>query len=448
MVFDQIRSRLGSTSPTIVGDTADILAVLTRQVLSDVVSCRAVVRLRKRIWKMPDLRVCCNFEELEDIQEEWDKFIESINGEIYLTYDWCRVWWKYYGKGRELQIFIFRNSNGICGVLPVFREKIWLGPFYINAVKIVGTDFTPITVTLPIEKDSMADIIQTFIDQLAQKWPWDVLHIGPICGRYQSFDDLVCAIGKSAVYKSDAKINPRDVQTYFSVANTWEEQVGNLVKSEQKNVKKKYHRLLERGIPVESVIATEQNLVQVFDEFVRIHQSYWQKFGQPGHFASWPLSYEFHKEVSGAQLKKARLRLHEILVDNKCIGISYRYKYGDTYYCYLYSREDSIKVDFKLIEFAECVKHAQGENIKYLDSMRGIYDYKLRMGGQLLQVKNVFVSPNKYSALIRVACFRTFASVLDICYSKLWRRRIGPRLKIKMGAFSRIWLRTNMLSYL
>ena len=71
------------------------------------------------------------FDALANMQQEWDDFIESVGGEIFLTYDWCRIWWKYYGHKRDLTIFVFRNGGEICGILPLFREKIWIGPLSI-----------------------------------------------------------------------------------------------------------------------------------------------------------------------------------------------------------------------------------------------------------------------------------------------------------------------------
>jgi len=91
-----------------------------------------------------------DFEACSGIREEWDFLVEALEGEIFLTYDWCRVWWKYYGKGRKLLILVFRCQGKVVGLLPVFHERIWLGPLSSRVVKIVGTDFTPITVTIPI----------------------------------------------------------------------------------------------------------------------------------------------------------------------------------------------------------------------------------------------------------------------------------------------------------
>jgi CelD/BcsL family acetyltransferase involved in cellulose biosynthesis len=78
-----------------------------------------------------------SFDELASMQQEWDNFVESVGSEIFLTFDWCRIWWKYYGKNRTLRVFVFRINNELLGIIPLFFEKIWLGLVPIRTVKIV-----------------------------------------------------------------------------------------------------------------------------------------------------------------------------------------------------------------------------------------------------------------------------------------------------------------------
>ena len=39
-----------------------------------------------------------SFDELQRLREPWDRLALKAGSEIFLTYDWCRIWWKYYGK--------------------------------------------------------------------------------------------------------------------------------------------------------------------------------------------------------------------------------------------------------------------------------------------------------------------------------------------------------------
>lgn len=361
------------------------------------ISSRSLPKCNKVGSDKIELQVFSSFTELSDIQNEWDDFIESIKGEIFLTYDWCRIWWKYYGHRRNLFIFTFRYQERLCGILPLFLEKIWMGPFLVRTIKMIGSDFLPVALTIPIKEEFLHEVVHCFIDELRKRYRFDIMHIGPICGKYDSFDTLRKSLSETIDKNYHIRSKISDQQTYFKVANNWEEQVANLSYKQRSNMKRQYERVLKQGIRIESIPANEKNLSQVFDNFVQMHQSHWQELGYPGHFMAWPLSYEFHREVSSIQFDKRRLRLYEIRVDNKCLGYNYAYKFGETYYRFLYARttqEAVSKYDFSKIDFAEMVKRALIENVKWFDSMRGEYDFKAKLGGETLPIKNLFIISN------------------------------------------------------
>ena len=391
-----------------------------------------------------------SFDHLTSMQQEWDQFIESIKGEVFLTYDWCRVWWKYYGNHRDLMIFIFRNGGTICGILPVFRESIRLGPFCIRAIKIVGTDFIPIAVSIPIKPDLMDQVIRMFFDELNLKVNWDILHLGAISGRYKEFDNLVAVCKKNLKDHYAIQTKTSDVQTYYKIADSLEEQIASLSKVERKRLRRTFKELDTLGISLNSSFASGSNLTNFFDSFYRMHQLRWQQEGKAGHFVAWPSSYEFHKEISLIQLKYNRLRLQEIKLNNRPVGYKYAYKFGETYFAFLDSRAEielSPHISFFRIAFSEQLKEARKEKVEWIDSMRGKYEHKLQLGGQLFPIKSIYIHSKKLYPLLRISLFRSFAWALTICYYKIWRARIAPRLSITPRPFWEFWIRTHILSY-
>ena len=83
-----------------------------------------------------NIEVFQSFDDAKALQKEWDEFIARIDGEIFLTYDWCRIWWKYYGRGRDLKIFVMRQDGAIIAILPVFLEKLGIAPFGLRVVQV------------------------------------------------------------------------------------------------------------------------------------------------------------------------------------------------------------------------------------------------------------------------------------------------------------------------
>lgn len=183
-----------------------------------------------------------SFEKLAAMQEEWDNFTESVDGGIFMTYDWLRVWWKYYGKKRALRIFVFRFNGSLVGILPVFLENFRFGPLRINAIKIVGIDFMPVTVYLPIKEKFIEQIIHLFINHLNSQFSYDLLYLGAICGLYKSLDKLLFSLKKNLPDFYHVENKKAGVQTYFKLYESFDKQIANLSKRERKKNAKNLQR--------------------------------------------------------------------------------------------------------------------------------------------------------------------------------------------------------------
>ncbi|MFC1635875.1 GNAT family N-acetyltransferase [Planctomycetota bacterium] len=397
---------------------------------------------------MLKLGVYRSFDQLQMFCEPWDRLALSAGSEIFLTYDWCRIWWKYYGKNRELIVLIFQNENDLVGIIPLFYETIWLGPMPVKAVRLVGSDHTLSHFSLLLLSDYIKEVVKGLSDFL-RKEKWDILHLGPIAGLYEHHDEFREALkqsfyGSCSVLKEDG-----GVQTYYKLARTWEEQFAGLKKQERKRIRRSYKKIDSEGLTLTSELASIGNLNEKFREFVHTHQRFWQHLGKAGHFGDWPDSYEFHREGARAQLKHNRLRLIEIRLSDNCYAYKYGYRFGKRHFEVLPGRSQSKSlshINLGRITFAEEAKNAIQDGVQYIDSMRGRYEYKLRLGGELFRISNIYVVPKRISVEVRVRAFRALARLLNLCYYRIWRLKIAPRLPLKPRPLWRIWIRTNTFS--
>jgi len=389
-----------------------------------------------------------SFDELAPMQQEWDNFVESVGGEIFLTYDWCRIWWKYYGKNRTLRVFVFRINNELLGIIPLFFEKIWLGPVFVRAVKIVGSDFTIAQFSLPIDGKHLKHVVREFFNSIS-RYRWDIIHIGPLAGLFEHRQDLETTFRESLVNKHTMLSNTKCDQTYFLLPNKWDDYLASLKKGERWDIKRSYSALQPDKIPLTSAFASVNDFDQIFEGFVEMHQSYWQSIGKLGHFGDWPSSRAFHKEVAVAQLIRDRLRLLEVTSGNQSLGYEYNYKLGDRYFEFLNARstaEDLTKISLGRVVFCEQAKKALTEGVKSIDSMQGRYEHKLRLGGALYPCRSLYIIRNKLSSMIKVSIFRALASLLDLFYYRIWFCRLAAKLPLKRNPLWRIWIKTCFFS--
>jgi CelD/BcsL family acetyltransferase involved in cellulose biosynthesis len=389
---------------------------------------------------------CYNsFEQAGFMKDQWDSFVEAICGDIFLTYDWCRIWWKFYGKNRDLKVFIFRNNGKLVGIIPLFFERIRLGPVSVRAAKIVGSDFTLAQFSLPLADGYIRPAVKKLYE-LISKDTCDIIHIGPVAGLYSRCDELKNSLTEFFGNSHYVLLENKNVQTYFEIANDWESQLSGISKAERKHIKQSYKHLSESSRVITSNYANSDDFEKIFNEFVKTHQSHWNKLGKAGHFEDWPDARDFHLEMAKTQLQKGRLKLLKVTAGQRCLGYEYSYKLGDIYFAILSARPEENKagkLSLGKIIFGEFVKKSMHEKIKYIDSMQGKYEHKLRLGGKLFHIKSIYVMPRKNSAKLRVYLFRLCARLLNLYYYKLWYCRIAPKLSLARKPLWKTWIRTN-----
>jgi CelD/BcsL family acetyltransferase involved in cellulose biosynthesis len=390
-----------------------------------------------------------NFEEMSSLQQEWDDFIESIQGEIFLTYDWCRLWWSYYGIGRRLIIYVFRNSGRIVGILPIFWERVWLGPFSARLVKIVSSDFSPVTLSFPVACEWVETVLESLVDNLGRILKWDAIYFGPISGKDGSAESIY-RFSKSRVAEDyEVRVSTNGVQSYIPIEGDWEAQIASLSKGQRKHVRRAFRDIISKNITITMNTASEADLVGVFEDFVKMHQAMWQKRFKPGHFKAWSCSHDFHRKLAEVQLRQGRLRLLQIFFNGVCVDTEYIFKFGEQYCWFLNGRVEWLyekRIDFKWIALKEIVQLACSEGVSCVDAMRGKYEYKGLIGAKSLPIRHIFILPRGIFSRVRINLFRINAFFVNIVYMKIYRSRIAPRFRIVPGYFWHPWIKSENIN--
>jgi CelD/BcsL family acetyltransferase involved in cellulose biosynthesis len=389
-----------------------------------------------------------SFEELAEIRQKWDELAQLSGAEVFLTFDWCRLWWKYYGAGRTLRVFVFTAADGLVGVVPLFSEAIRLWPVWVKAVKVVGSDFTMPQFGLPIKREYILPVVRRLYGKLRDE-QWDILHIGPLSGLYKSYELLRTAFKESFGDTHLVLTRSQNLQTVFRLAESWDGYLSCL-DSKRRSAFKRHYRLAQKaaggdGDSITTERADGENLPEMLGEFMRMHQSHWQKLRRLGHFGDWPRSEQFHRELAEAGLQQQRLRLVRIAAGQQLLGYKYGYIFGNTYVDFLDARVEPQGpggIGPGRIMYGEMIKQAIQEKAVYIDSMQGIYKHKLEMGGELVDVQNLWVICRQPVRRLRVRLFRWLAYLWNLVYFRVWYQKVACRLPLRRKGLRSSWIRS------
>lgn len=388
-------------------------------------------------------KVYTSFHELYDIQEEWDKFLLDMNGDIYLSFDWCRVWWKCYGKGRELKIFLYYNDDTLVGIIPVFIEKLKLIPSWLRIAKIVGSDFTIVMVSPPVQMNYAEEIFQQLINHLLYRYRCDAIWLGPVSENSDTLSFLRSAsagFSKSEIVMHEKIHSP---YTVFNLSNSFESYLVSLKKRQRGNYKRD-NNLLKKSFKIRMDVLED---TEEFEDFVKLHESQWQADGKMGHFKDWPLGYEFNKALASVQSQKGRFRLIRLKADDRAVSYQLCFVFGKTLYWRLPARTSGPEWNrFGLgrLGLIKMIKWAILKGYKTIEAGAGHYDYKIKSGGVEHNLTTVLIMQNKWIVRQRVRIFSFMSDILNLFYYKKWFLRIAPKLPFKRVPLWKLWIRTHL----
>src|SRR5260370_26534252 len=286
----------------------------------------------------PRCRIETSFDGLDSLREQWDRAVLELGGTHYMSDDWSRLWWQFYGANKDLRLFIFYSGDEIVAIVPLYIDSIGLAPFGLKLARLVGANAPPRVFDPPVHKAYASQVWEAIVTHLFARQRCDLLSFGPFSEHYQPAFSLQQVVEAHPELVRQPVTVQRGVRTVFPLPSTYEEYFNSLDSKERK-IRRKRLRELENARPVRTeVVRNSGSVEKEFEEFVRQHTSQWAGEGRPGHFHAWPNALEFHRALVGAQGRLGRLRFIKLMAGDQVAANQYTFAFGKTLYAELPAR--------------------------------------------------------------------------------------------------------------
>jgi len=344
------------------------------------------------------------FNEFLNLKDRWnDCLVQSLDNNIFSTWEWLSIWWKHFGEGKKLVILLVEGEKEILAIAPfVYSEHSFLGVGNLKKISFVGSpesDYNSF-----ILKEKKVKSVELIFDYLNKHIDWDYLELEDIPENSATMD-LLRMMPLKKQYKHWEE-RQSTLCPFLTVPNSMDVLMEGLSKNMRQNLRR-YSRKLEREYRVELKNYDEIGSVEeAMETFFQLHQKRWESRGELGAFNK-PLVRNFHIDIAKCFAEKGWLRLYFLTVNDKPISTYYSFEYNQKVYYYLggwdpdYSRY-MIGSLFMMYDIEKCIQRG----LKEYDLMRGIEPYKTRWTTKAR--KNINVSfvrkglfPQIYSWLIK-----------------------------------------------
>jgi CelD/BcsL family acetyltransferase involved in cellulose biosynthesis len=364
-------------------------------------------------------------------REKWDEAVVQTGGSVYMSYDWCRTWYRFYAPGKDLRIFVCSVEDEIVGILPVYIDAIGPGPLQFKVARLVGANIPPKAFNPPVRPECAEFMFEAVCAQLLQQDECDLVSIGPVCETRELLKHFENASRKQPMLATLVTRSAAGVHTLFRLPATMDEFFAAMDKDERK--KRKYEmRLLNRDSSIsKDVLSSPAEVEAEFQRFAHLHALQWRDKGKLGHFGSWPKATEYNFALLGELAQCDRVRFVRILSGGNVISSQYAFVFGNQCYWELPARamdREWNRFSLGTTGFFALVEQAIKERKSFMEAGLAHYDYKQKLNGTEHNLEVLRMVRNRFRSKLSFRFYWLLRKCLEFLYHKVWYARISPRL--------------------
>lgn len=315
-------------------------------------------------------------EQLAALGPHWKALHARAPGaSVFNSWEWQSAWWKWYGAGRPLRVFVVKDEEGVAGILPCYIDKVRvLKLFSLSMLRNLGTGGD----TSPDDLDVLADprceqgVVEALAGLLARdRGEWDILLLSDMAKESAFRAALVRSMGKAS--------HREGISARISIAKlpaNWDDYLGSLHRDRRYTIRKTRRRILEQDGAKLFVWNDPGHLDDAIDRLIDLHHQRWNELGE-SHSFSTPQYRGFHREVMHACQDNDWLRLYCLQIGDQIVAMYYCYRFRGRVYYFQGGFDPAIsRLRPGLVLMGYAIQSAIEEGNEVFDMLRGEYDYK------------------------------------------------------------------------
>lgn len=324
--------------------------------------------------------VVARTEDFDALGAEWNTLLEQCSASVYQSFEWQRIWWKYFGEGNaQLHILVLRRAERVIGIAPFFIETTrTLGVLPLRKLAFIGqgpSDYLDVLFAKGEEEECAARVAEHL---LTQNTLFDVIHLEDFSERLPNHSFLYDAL-KSKGFTIDHFINEYCPRTLLK--ENWEKTLASFKIDNRREIRRR-SRNIHKNFAVEYEIVTDEKAaVEGIEAFMQLHQHKWTKDGHTGAFGD-TRSAQFHRELAQAFARRGWLYLAFLRVNGERVATLYCFRFREDLAVYLTGSSkhaDVYRFSPGRVLTAYCMEQAVAQGKKVYDFMRGIEPYKYEL---------------------------------------------------------------------
>lgn len=338
------------------------------------------------------VRCCTEFGDLQALAEAWNNLVDdSAYPNVFLRWEWVGTWWKYFGGGRPLRVYLVYDGSQLVGILPLYarrRALCGISRRMVLAPIGFGGPTCPEYLGLIVHREALEAVVQRLAAELRSPDDrWTAIELPDVAPDDRGTHALVEAL--AAEYPSLATPGVRCPAIFLP--DSYEALLGRL--SSHRRQREKYQvRRTKRECAAEVIsIESSKQVEDVFPLMIELSASSCTRAGHASPFSNARYAC-FHREIMARMSETGLLKLFVLELHGQPAAYVYGFLY-DSRYSFFQTGFDSQASRYSpgdvilQMTFQELIR----EGVREFDYLRGEESYKYVFADHERQTTSFFV---------------------------------------------------------
>jgi CelD/BcsL family acetyltransferase involved in cellulose biosynthesis len=340
-----------------------------------------------------------SLKDILELKEAWEELlVSSKEDRLFLSWDWVFTWCKHRSTAHDRFLLVVKERDQLVAIAPFvickpnFRRLKFFRSINFMGTDVIGSDYMDILVRNGREQEAIK-AIASFL--ATNRLSLELSHIGP--------DSLNSRLLVAELEDGGWNIVRREIEVcpYIGLAGrSWDSYLDTLGSSHRANIRRKMRKVYKQFTVEFALVGNGVSLGSGFDEMLNLHYARHGDASVSDAFNAESVLM-FHKEIANRSLKRERLRLYIMKLDDIPVAALYGFLVDKKFYFYQSGFDPNYeRYSVGMLLLAHTIEEAIREGADEYDFLHGNESYKFLWTKDSRSLKRLYAFAPALSGII------------------------------------------------
>jgi len=333
-------------------------------------------------------------EAFPALKPEWNSLLRrSGTNTVFLSWEWQRTWWDWFGQELELRIVAIRDGAELIGLAPLY--SLLDGESEI-ALRLIGgidlSDYLDMIVVADGRDAAVYDALWHFLTEERSDC-WDVLDLHNVPASSQTLGMLSALATTSGRVEVTSRVE--EVCPVITLPATWDQYLSSLKKKQRHEIRRKIRKANREAAVDWYYVDDLTTLDSEVEDFVALHRH----SGTHKRDFMDERTQGFFRAIAGEALGRGWLRLAFLVINDTKAAAMFCFDFNDSFQVYNSGYDPDLYASLStgIVLLSYCIRDAIERGCRTFDFLRGEEEYKYRFGGVRTEIHNLKLAKRRNS---------------------------------------------------